>query len=50
MHIVFTLYISEIPYGYWGMESSCKSQELDPAPVTKKAKTCQQQITLFALL
>ena len=22
-----------------GMESSCKIQEMDPAPVTKKAKT-----------
>ena len=27
--------IYETPYGYWGMESSFKSQELDPAPVTK---------------
>ena len=23
------LFIFEIPYGYWGMESGCKSQELD---------------------
>ena len=41
MHKVFILQISEIPYGYWGMESSCESQELDPALVIKKAKTPQ---------
>ena len=35
----FRLYFFEIPYGYWGMESSCKNQELDPASVIKKAKT-----------
>ena len=32
------LYVFGIPYGYLGMESGCKSQEVDPAPVTKKAK------------
>ena len=30
---------SEIPYDYLGMEFSCKNQEVDLAPVTKKAKT-----------
>ena len=38
MHKVFILQTSEIPYSYWGMESSSKGQELDPAPVTKKPK------------
>ena len=38
MQKVFKLKISEILYGYWGMEFSCKIQELDPAPETKKAK------------
>ena len=31
-----TIKVIETPCGYWGMESSCKSQ--DPAPVTKKQK------------
>ena len=35
---------------YWWMESSCKNQELDPAPVTNKAQTRQHWITLFDLL
>jgi hypothetical protein len=38
--LVFTS-LQKIPYGYLGMESSCKSQGLDSAPVTKKAETHQ---------
>ena len=30
--------IQEIPYDYCDMDSSCKSQELEPSPVIKKPK------------